>query len=160
LYINDLIIDEHVADKVEERKGDISMYISAFEDMKTYPLDDKRLNRLINGYNNGSVIPPITVTKKGCNWKVDNGRHRIAAHILLGRDRINVRSSEPLNSLNTTILKNQKFQFSVLGRMEVEAGERITFKQNIGKLSNIKDVFFWKSYYSNIVISIFRCVHC
>ena len=46
---------------------------------------------LVRHLENGGSVPPIHVVKDVSGWRVLDGRHRLAAYRLLGRERILVR---------------------------------------------------------------------
>ena len=91
-YINinlrSLIFDNKVYDMVKQNRGFFPPYlINNIFYTDSFPLDQKRLNRIMSGYDNG--LPPVYVQKVRKNmYQLQNGRHRVTATILKGGQNI------------------------------------------------------------------------
>ena len=90
IKLSELIIDERVADFFDSEGMPFpSKYEHNLQDCGTFPLDTVRFYSVLSGFYSG--LPAIKVVKlsKKC-YKIMDGRHRIAATILMGLDEIPV----------------------------------------------------------------------
>ena len=88
LKLSRIIFDEKIADMVESLgdKFPKDLYNNLL-DMNTFSLSDDRFNRILKGYKEG--LPPVRVKKiLGDKYMLIDGRHRMAAVIVLGGDSI------------------------------------------------------------------------
>lgn len=88
ISLNDIDMEDHIANMVEKNGGDMSPYRKNVYAAVSFSLDQDRLDSCMNGLK-GNGVPPISVARLlGGRYEVMNGRHRIAAAILLGRTTI------------------------------------------------------------------------
>jgi hypothetical protein len=88
LKLSRIIFDEKIADMVESLRDKFPNYLyNNLLDMNTFSLSDDRFNRVLKGYKEG--LPPVRVKKiLGDKYMLIDGRHRMAAVIVLGGDSI------------------------------------------------------------------------
>jgi hypothetical protein len=88
ISLKQLRFDEKVADMVEANNSEFpSSLIDNIFSQDTFKLDQKRLNRILEGYD--TSLPPIQVTREiGGKFSVANGRHRLCATIMKGGTEI------------------------------------------------------------------------
>lgn len=88
LKLSRIIFDEKIADIVESLGYKFPNYLyNNLLDMNTFSLSDDRFNRVLKGYKEG--LPPVRVKKiLGDKYMLIDGRHRMAAVIVLGGDSI------------------------------------------------------------------------
>ena len=83
-----IIISQHEENMIKQNNGSlpdgiIVRYSPAF------PLNQTRFESIITGYKTGASIPPIDVKIDADGlYRIINGRHHVAASILLGRKTI------------------------------------------------------------------------
>jgi hypothetical protein len=84
LSLEDLIIDERIAEMMEQNKKTFPTYLNKnLYDRGTVLLTSNRLERILEGYKTG--LPPIEVKPTlGGRYDVLNGRHRVCATIMNG----------------------------------------------------------------------------
>lgn len=88
--IEKLLFSERVVDMVEANGGTFPKCLfNNIQDDGTFNLNQKRLDRIMSGYETG--LPPIKVQKAlGGFLTVLNGRHRVCATILKGGVKVPV----------------------------------------------------------------------
>jgi hypothetical protein len=94
VLISSIFFDENIRDMVENNGGTFPhKLVCCLYSTNTYPLDQKRLDSVITGWQNG--LPPISVKELTPGmFHLLNGRHRVAASILKGVDSIPVSENE------------------------------------------------------------------
>ena len=84
--IHKLLFDEKIADMVEANGKEFpSNMVKCLYATDTFPLDQERLDNILEGWKDGEQFPPISVKKQTLDrYQVLNGRHRVCAAILKG----------------------------------------------------------------------------
>ena len=88
LKLAQLLFDEKVADMVEKNGKDFpSELLNNLFVNESFHLEQDRLNSVLAVYKTG--LPPISVSPgMGNKYIVQNGRHRVAATILNGEEKV------------------------------------------------------------------------
>ena len=81
--LEDLVIDEWVADILESYGTTVGKYHNNLMAFDTFPLSEDRLDDVLVANLQHKALPPIRVRKLHSKYIVLDGRHRIAAAILL-----------------------------------------------------------------------------
>jgi hypothetical protein len=88
VLVSELLFDEKIADIIEKNGYNFPYKLfDCLYEQDTFPLDQIRLDSIINGWEKG--LPPVSVKKNNMGrYQLLNGRHRVAVTIMKSVDSI------------------------------------------------------------------------